>query len=115
MVRSNANTLGCIDKPASNRLCATVSDVPLNRALSHRIDLPEERMNTKYADIEVAAARLRADMANRDGAAERLRADMERFRPDMVRRDAVNTRWMIGTIAAATVIILTGVRLIVGG
>ena len=86
-------------------------------------------MNTKSAEIEGAADRLRADMANRDtamerlrtdmanrdGAAERLRTDMERLRTDMVKRDAVNTRWTIGAIAAAVVIILGGVRLIVGG
>ena len=72
-------------------------------------------MNTKSAEIEGAADRLRADMANRDGAAERLRADMERHRTDMAKRDAANTRWMIGAIAAAIVIILGGVRLIVGG
>ena len=79
-------------------------------------------MNTKSAEIEGAADRLRADMANRDSALERLRTDMakrdgamERLRTDMVKRDAVNTRWTIGAIAAAVVIILGGVRLIVGG
>ncbi|MCY3876686.1 MAG: hypothetical protein OXF88_20645 [Rhodobacteraceae bacterium] len=65
-------------------------------------------MNTKSAEIEGAAERLRADMAKRDGA-------MERLRTDMAKRDAVNTRWMIGAIAAAIVIILGGVRMIVGG
>ena len=65
-------------------------------------------MNTKSAEIEGAADRLRADMANRDGA-------MERLRTDMAKRDAANTRWMIGAIAAAIAIILGGVRLIVGG
>ena len=65
-------------------------------------------MNTKSAEIEGAADRLRADMANRDGA-------MERLRTDMAKRDAANTRWTIGAIAAAVVIILGGVRLIVGG
>ena len=72
-------------------------------------------MNTKSAEIEGAADRLRAHTANRDSAAERLRADMERHRTDMAKRDAVNTRWTIGAIAAAIVIILGGVRLIVGG
>ena len=65
-------------------------------------------MNTKSAAIEGAAERLRADMAKREGA-------MERLRTDMAKRDAVNTRWMIGAIAAAILIILGDVRLIVGG
>ncbi len=69
-------------------------------------------MNTKSAAIEGAAERLRADMAKREGAMERA---MERLRTDMAKRDAVNTRWMIGAIAAAILIILGGVRLIVGG
>lgn len=97
----NATTSMRIDKSATNRHCTTVSEVPDNRALAHRIDLLEERMNTNSAEIE--------------GAAERLRADMERHRTDMAKRDAANTRWMIGAIAAAIVIILGGVRLIVGG
>ena len=50
----------------------------------------------------------RPDIANDDSVMERLRADM-------VERDAVNTRWTIGAIAAAVVITLGGVRLIVGG
>ena len=51
-------------------------------------------MNTKQAEYEGALERLRADLA---------------------RRDTANTRWLVGTIAAATAIIIGAMALLLAG
>ena len=85
-------------------------------------DVPDksQRMNTESAKFDGAANRLRA-MTKREGAMARLRIDMakrndavKRFQTNKVKRKPVNSRWMIGAITGATVIILAGVTLIIG-
>ena len=69
-----------------------------NRELEHRIDLLEERMNTHEARI--------------DSTLNALRTDMERFNTEAVKRSDAQTKWMIGIVVAAVVIIIGAVRLL---
>ena len=63
-----------------------------NRELEHRIDILEERMNTHEARI--------------DSTLNALRTDMKRFNTEASKRSDAQTKWMIGIIVAAVVIIL---------
>ena len=71
-----------------------MSEPPSNHELDVQLAQLEERMNTKQAEYEGALERLRADLA---------------------RRDTANTRWLVGTIAAATAIIIGAMALLLAG
>ena len=89
-----------------------------------RLARVEERMNTKHAQYETGLQRQEARMAERDAKmAERdakVDAKLEEFATKMAERDAkiaehiakmaerdtANTRWIVGTIAVAALLIV---------
>ena len=71
-----------------------MSDTPDTHGLARQLAVLEERMDTKQTEYESALERLRADLA---------------------RRDTANTRWLVGTIAAATAIIIGAMALLLAG
>ena len=68
-------------------------------ALARQLAVLEERMNTMNERYDKGWALLREDLAKHD--AELAKRDAE-----LARRDTANTRWLIGTISAATAIII---------
>ena len=75
-----------------------MSDPPTNHELVRQVAVLEERMNTHVERFNAAIERMERRAAERD--AEAARRDAE-----AAKRDRDNTRWMVGVVVAATVVI----------
>lgn len=79
-------------------LYSAMNETVENRELEHRVDILGERMNTHEARI--------------DSTLNALRTDMERFNTEAAKRSDAQTKWMIGIVVAAVVIIIGAVSLL---
>ena len=68
-----------------------MSDPPTNHELVRQVAILEERMNTHVERFNAAIERMERRAAERDAEA--------------AKRDRDNTRWMVGVVVAATVVI----------
>ena len=71
--------------------------------MAAKLAVLEERMSTHKAEYDSALDRFSADMAN-------LRAEMEKWDARHARREVQNTRWVIGPVIAAVVVIVAIIR-----
>lgn len=69
-----------------------MDDMSDNNQLVRQLAKLEERMNTMQAKYE--------------GALDRLRADMAAGREADAKRDKANIQWIVGTVAAAAILII---------
>ncbi len=76
-----------------------MSEEPDNRELEKHIAVLEERMKTQEARIDSTLNALRADH-------NAMRTDIERINTDAARRSDTQTKWIIGAVVAAVIIII---------